>query len=89
MWYHLDKREKESDPCSAYKSRYVKEPPFSCLSLDAETFMCNWGCSIVTQDRQQIVKHLLDEHSDELEKWCMKEELLRATLKHYEKGAEK
>ena len=86
---HANKRAIDTDPCTSYQKRFIKDPPFSTLSLDATTFMCNFGCSVVTQDVALIVRHLLEKHSDKLEMWCMKEEMMRATLKYLDGQAEK
>ena len=70
---HEEKVEdKDKQICTMYGGRYVTLPPFSTLSMDAKTFMCNFGCSIVTEDRHAMVSHLVSCHPPEhLEKWCM------------------
>ena len=70
--------------CSLYTPRHVRNPPATTLSMDSKTFMCNFGCSVVTEDRATIVRHLLESHGPMLEAWCMKESLMRATLIHLE-----
>ena len=45
--------------CTQYSGRYVTLPPFTCLSFDATTFMCNFGCSIVTENKHEMIAHLV------------------------------
>ena len=88
---HVDKIDKkQGDLCSLFLPRYVGLPPFTCLSMDGKTFMCNFGCSVVTEEKVVIVRHLIDEHIDEkgeeqlLQNWCMNEGLMRCTLKFHD-----
>lgn len=88
---HCDKIDrKQGDLCSLYLPRYVSLPPFTCLSMDGKTFMCNFGCSLVTEERADIVQHLLEVHVEErqegdlLADWCMNVGLMRCTIKFHE-----
>lgn len=75
---HLTKEADSADiPCTYFTNRYAGHPPFTTLSLDARSFMCNFGCSLVTEDKAMLVKHLIDEHRQELEAWSMSERLMR------------
>ena len=75
-------KEKVGDLCSYYRTRLAGQPPFTVLSFDGRTFMCNFGCSLVTEDRAHIVNHLLSEHKSELTNWQMNERLMRYSLKY-------
>ena len=87
---HTEKSEKQvGELCTLYTSRYVGNPPFTCLSMDSRTFMCNFGCSVVTEDRALIVRHLLESHHDMLERWCMNENLMKHTLKYFDSSGAK
>lgn len=69
---HNIKKETKYELCTSYGHRYNNTPPQTTLSMDATTFMCNFGCSIVTEDKAEIIKHLIDNHTQgELDKWCM------------------
>ena len=85
MRMHEEKTDKkDKTTCTAYGGRYVTLPPFSCLSMDARTFMCNFGCSIVTEDRQAMITHLVTVHTPEqLESWCMNLDLMNYSLRHF------
>ena len=60
-----DPKDPFKDICTLYGGRYVPLPPFSCLSMDAKTFMCNFGCSIVTDNKHLMVSHLVYCHTPE------------------------
>ena len=55
-------KEKVGDLCSYFRTRLAGQPPFTVLSFDGRTFMCNFGCSLVTEDRAIIIKHILTLH---------------------------
>lgn len=66
MRMHEEKIDRtDKDICTAYGGRYVTLPPFSTLSFDARTFMCNFGCSIVTDDKHEMITHLVGNHTVE------------------------
>ena len=75
--------------CTQYSGRYVMLPPFSTLSFDAVTFMCNFGCSIVTDNKHEIIAHLAGEHTiEQLKGWCMNVDLMNYSLTQYTKSKE-
>ena len=81
---------KDKEMCTMYGGRYVTLPPFSTLSIDARTYMCNFGCSIVTENKHLMVSHFVFCHEPaDLAKWCMNLPLMRYTLAHYEKTTPK
>ena len=85
---HQDK-DLYGDLCTAYGSRYLNTPPFTTLSMDAKTFMCNFGCSIVTEDKGVIIRHFLESHDEhELQAWCMNVKLMRHSINPAPKSAE-